>query len=180
MPEHDETISAGDRFNIPTDPDLDQHFLTNPTKLQLLIKSAAIRPTDDVVEAGAGIGTVAEHVPTCRSLTTIEYDGNLTPYLRQRVPHALVLQGDALALLPRLRCDVLLSNLPSSLTPALVELLPTLGFRIAVVTVPTIKQVERLDNAFTLKLVTVLDEDDFQPRQARKVETVNLLRKSHQ
>jgi len=66
------------------------------------------------------------------------------------------------------------------LTPALVELLPTLGFRIAVVTVPTIKQVERLDNAFTLKLVTVLDEDDLQPRQARKVETVNLLRKSHQ
>ena len=98
MPEHDETISAGDRFNIPTDPDLDQHFLTNPTKLQLFIESAAIRPTDDVVQAGAGIGTVAEHVPTCHSLTTIEYDGNLTPYLRQRVPHALVLQGDALAL----------------------------------------------------------------------------------
>ncbi len=180
MTEYEGTRPVGHRFNIPTDSELDQHFLINPARLKLLTESAAIRSTDDVVEVGAGIGTVAEHVTTCRSLTTIEYDGNLIPYLRQRVPHALVLQGDALALLTRLPCDVLLSNLPSSLTPALAELLPTLGFRVAVVTVPTIKQMERLHEAFTLKLVTVLHEDDFQPRQAMTVEVVKFLRKSHQ
>lgn len=169
-----EQEGADDRCDIPTDPTLDQHFLTNPAKLELFIEAAAIQPTDDVVEVGAGIGTVAEHVPTCRSLTAVEYDGTLTPYLRQRVPQARVLQGDALALLPGLRCDVLLSNLPSSLTPALAELLSTLDFRVLVVTVPTIKQLEPLREAFTLELVTVLVEDDFQPRQAVKAEVVKV------
>ena len=180
MPERESPIPADDGFNVPINPVLDQHFLINPARLKQFIESAAIRSTDDVIEVGAGIGTVAEHVPTCRSLTTIEYDGNLIPYLQQRVPHALVLQGDALALLPGLHCDVLLSNLPSSLTSALVELLPTLGLRVAVVTVPTIKQVERLHETFTLRLVTALYEDDFQPRQGMKVEVAKLLRKFHQ
>ncbi len=178
MPDDDDTMPADYRFAIPaTDPDLDQNFLSSPAKLRLFIEAAAIRPTDDVVEVGAGIGTVAEHIPTCRSLTTIEYDGKLTPYLRQRVPHAKVLQGDALALLPGLRCDVLLSNLPSSLTAALVELLPTLGFRTALVTVPTMKHIEQLRAAFTLELVTVLDEGDFQPRQAARAEVAKVVRK---
>jgi 16S rRNA A1518/A1519 N6-dimethyltransferase RsmA/KsgA/DIM1 with predicted DNA glycosylase/AP lyase activity len=54
----------------------------------MLIKAAGIQPTDHAVEAGAGVGTVAEAVPVCESLTVIEYDVNMIPHLRKRVPDA--------------------------------------------------------------------------------------------
>ena len=133
-------MPVDDELNIETNPDLDQHFLSNPAKLALVIEAAGIRPTDRVVEVGAGIGTVAEQVPSCQSLTVIEYDAKLTPNLRRRVPHARVIQGDALTMLPTVRCDVLLSNLPAKLTATLAELLPRLEFRVALITVASIDE----------------------------------------
>jgi len=173
-------VPVDDELNIETNPDLGQHFLSNPAKLALLIEAAEVQPTDHVLEVGAGIGTVAEHVPACQSLTVIEYDANLTPHLRRRVPHAQVIQGDALVILPTARCDVLLSNLPSKLTPALVELLPSLNFRLALVTVPSIERLEPLERFFLLEPVTMLEPDDFQPRQAARVEIVRVTRVSRE
>ena len=163
-----------DELNIETNPDLDQHFLSNPVKLALLIEAAGIQPTDHVVEAGAGIGTVAERVPACRSLTVIEYDAGLIPHVRKRLPHAQVIQGDALAVLPTVRLDVLVSNLPSTLTPALVELLPRLDFRVALVTVPSIESLAPLEGSFTLEVIALLEPDDFRPRQAGRAEIVRV------
>jgi hypothetical protein len=60
-------VPVDDELHIETNPHLDQHFLRNPVKLALLIDAAGIQPADHVVEAGAGIGTVAEHVPVCQS-----------------------------------------------------------------------------------------------------------------
>jgi len=171
-------MPVDDELNIETNPDLSQHFLTNPAKLALLIEAANVQPTDHVLEAGAGIGTVAEHVPACQSVTVIEYDANLTPHLRRRVPHAQVIQGDALAILPTVSCDVLLSNLPSTLTPALVELLPNLNFRLALVTVPSIERLQALEKFFRLESVTMLEPDDFQPQQAARAEVVRVTRTS--
>lgn len=161
-----------DEFDITTNSELDQHFLVNPAKLAHIIAAASIRPTDHVVEVGAGIGTVAEYVPNCQSLTVIEYDANLTPHLRQRVPHAQVIQGDALTILPKTRCDVLLSNLPSRLTSPMVTLLPTLRFRVVLITAPSIAQLAPLHDQFLLEPVLVLEPDDFWPPQARPVEVV--------
>jgi 16S rRNA A1518/A1519 N6-dimethyltransferase RsmA/KsgA/DIM1 with predicted DNA glycosylase/AP lyase activity len=81
-------VPIDDELKIETNPHLGQHFLSNPAKLALVIKAAGIQPADYVVEVGAGIGTVAGHVPACQSLTVIEYDGNLIPHLRKRVSHA--------------------------------------------------------------------------------------------
>lgn len=165
-----------DELNIETNPDLDQHFLSNPAKLALVIEAAGIRPTDHVVEVGAGIGTVAEQVPSCQSLTVIEYDANLTPHLRRRVPHARIIQGDALVILPTVRCDVLLSNLPAKLTSALAELLPRLEFRVALITVASINELTPLENLFVLEAITMLEPADFQPRQAARAEVVRVQR----
>ena len=41
------------------DPNLQQHFLVSGDKLSELISAVGIRPEDDVLEVGAGIGTVA-------------------------------------------------------------------------------------------------------------------------
>ncbi|MBV8540989.1 MAG: hypothetical protein JO063_10930 [Pseudonocardiales bacterium] len=169
-------MPVDDELDIETDPDLDQHFLSNPAKLALLVEAAEIRPTDHVVEVGAGIGTVAEHVPVCQSLTVIEYDIALTPHLRKRLPHAQVIQGDALVVLPTVRCDVLVSNLPSKLTPALVELLPRLGFRVALVTAPSIDSLAPLEDSFMLEVIVALEPDDFRPRQAGRAEIVRVRR----
>ncbi len=169
-------MPVDDEPRIETDAELAQHFLSNPGKLALLIEAAGIRPTDHVVEAGAGIGTVAECVPSCQRLTVIEYDINLVPYLRKRVPHAQVIQGDALVFLPTLRCDVLLSNLPSRLTAPLVGLLPRLGFRLAVTTVSSIDELTALEAVFAIESVTVLEPDDFRPRQSAKAEIVRVAR----
>jgi hypothetical protein len=59
------------------------------------------------------------------------------------------------------RCDVLLSNLPWRLTPTLVELLPSLDFRVTLVTVSSIDKLVSLEGAFMLDPVTVLEPDDF-------------------
>jgi 16S rRNA A1518/A1519 N6-dimethyltransferase RsmA/KsgA/DIM1 with predicted DNA glycosylase/AP lyase activity len=165
-----------DELSIQTNSELDQHFLSNPVKLALLIEAAAIQPSDHVVEVGAGIGTVAEHVPVCQSLTVIEYDVNLIPHLRKRIPHAHVIQGDALRILPTVRCDVLLSNLPSRLTPWLAELLPSLDFRVALVTVSSVDNLVQLESSFMLETVMVLEPDDFRPRQTTRAVIVRVTR----
>lgn len=169
-------MPVDDEPGVETNPELDQHFLSNPAKLALLISAACIQPTDHVVEVGAGIGTVAEHVPACQSLTVIEYDVNLIPHLRSRVPHAQVIQGDALGVLPAVRCDVLLSNLPSKLTPPLVELLPKLDFRVALITTSSIDELTRLEDSFALETITMLEPDDFRPQQAGRAEIVRVAR----
>ncbi|HEY6424384.1 MAG TPA: rRNA adenine N-6-methyltransferase family protein [Pseudonocardiaceae bacterium] len=170
-------MPVDDELSIQTNSELDQHFLSNPVKLALLIEAAAIQPNDHVVEVGAGIGTVAEHVPVCQSLTVIEYDVNLIPHLRKRVPHAHVIQGDALRILPTVRCDVLLSNLPSMLIPAVVGLLPRLDFRAAVITAPSIDGLAPLEDVFELEAVTMLESHDFRPPQSASAEVVRVKRR---
>lgn len=150
---------------LTVDPAHHQHFLNNPGKLEILIGSAGIRPTDDVVEVGAGTGTVARHVPACRSLTVIEYDSTLIPRLRRSVPHARVIQGDAFVLLPRVRCHVLLSSLPARLTEPLLRLLPSLRFRTAMVVTAHGAQLHVLREHFTVDVVAALAADDFRPSQ---------------
>jgi 16S rRNA A1518/A1519 N6-dimethyltransferase RsmA/KsgA/DIM1 with predicted DNA glycosylase/AP lyase activity len=170
-------VPVDDDHDIETNPDLDQHFLVDPAKLVTIIDAADIQPTDHVVEVGAGIGTVAEHVPACQSLTAIEYDAKLAVVLARRVPHARVIEGDALAILPGTTIDVLLSNLPADLTPALVSLLPKLDFRVALLTVPSLDALAPLEHVFTRESVTVLAPDDFRPPQLQHAEVVRLTRK---
>ena len=56
------------------DPELGQHFLVSAEKLSKLVAAAGITPADDVLEVGAGIGTVARALPKSRSLTVVEFD----------------------------------------------------------------------------------------------------------
>ena len=108
------------------DPKLQQHFLVSAQKLAKLVSAAGIRPTDDVLEVGAGIGTVARQLPRSRSLTLVELDDRLIGFLRENVPHANVVQGDALEMIRLMSFDVLIGNLPNKVTESLLGLLPDL------------------------------------------------------
>ena len=64
-------------------------------------------------------------LPQCRNLTVVELDARLIGFLRQNVPHANVLQGDALEIIQNASFDVLIGNLPHAVTDSLLKFLPS-------------------------------------------------------
>jgi 16S rRNA A1518/A1519 N6-dimethyltransferase RsmA/KsgA/DIM1 with predicted DNA glycosylase/AP lyase activity len=147
------------------DPQLGQYFLVSPEKLSKLIAAADIRPTDNVVELGAGIGTVARELPRSRSLTLVEFDTRLIEFIRQNVPHANVLQGNALEIVRELSFDVLIGNLPHRVTESLLEIMHGLSFRTAVLAVSESTDLDHLGSEFSWSEVTRITGDDFLPPQ---------------
>jgi ribosomal RNA adenine dimethylase len=147
------------------DPEFEQHFLVSPQKLSKLVAAAGIRPTDDVLEAGAGVGTVARELPKSRSLTLVELDGRLFRYLRQNVPHAALVQGEALEIVGTRSFDVLIGNLPHEVTESLLKIMPSLSFRTAVLAVGETTDLDQLGAGFSWSEVTRITGDDFIPPQ---------------
>jgi 16S rRNA A1518/A1519 N6-dimethyltransferase RsmA/KsgA/DIM1 with predicted DNA glycosylase/AP lyase activity len=147
------------------DPKFQQHFLVSEDKLTKLIAAAGIRPTDDVLEVGAGIGTVARGIPESRSLTLVELDDRLIGFLRQNVPHANVVQGDALEIIRLVSFDVLIGNLPNTVTESLLRLMPELTFRVAVLAVGESADLDQLGPDFSWSEVARITGDDFVPPQ---------------
>jgi 16S rRNA A1518/A1519 N6-dimethyltransferase RsmA/KsgA/DIM1 with predicted DNA glycosylase/AP lyase activity len=147
------------------DPKLGQHFLVSAEKLSKLIAAAGITPTDDVVEVGAGIGTVARALPKSKSLTVVEFDERLIGFLRENVPHAKVLQGDALVIIQTISFDVLIGNLPHAVTESLLALMPGLSFRTAVLSVAESADLDSLGSEFSWSEVARTTRDDFLPPQ---------------
>lgn len=158
------------------DASRDQYFLVDPKKLSLLAQAADIRATDHVVEIGAGVGTVARSLPPCTNLTLIELDSRFTAIIRTNVPTAQVIQGDGLALLQRIPCDVLISNLPTSMTGSLIEILPSVPFRSAVVAMDADTPLDQLDPCFAYEVVTTIGGEDFAPPQPTQSMLVKVTR----
>ena len=142
---------------------MEQYFLTDPEKLVLLVRTAAIHPNMRVLELGAGGGTVAEALPPC-ILTLVELDAGLAAGLRQRFPDATVLNEDALEVLERLEFDILLSNLPHSLTGGVLDRLHNKTFERALVAVHEDTQIAPSASLAVTPLLTLV-ETDFTPPQ---------------
>jgi len=147
------------------DPNFQQYFLVSAEKLSQLISAADIRPEDDVLEVGAGIGTVARELPRSRSLTLVELDDRLIGYLRQNVPHANVVQGDALEMIRLMSFDVLIGNLPNRVTESLLGQIPDLTFRVAILAVGESTDLDQLGPEFSWSEITRITGDDFVPPQ---------------
>ena len=126
--------------------DLDQHFLVNEDRVAEMVGALGLAPTDDVVELGAGAGTVSRRIAPCRSLTLVDLDEGLCRRLRESLrrpegawsggagspascPEVSVVCGDALRVLRGRRANKVMSNLPYNLTGAVLELLGELMAR---------------------------------------------------
>lgn len=144
---------------------LEQHFLDNVAKRRQLRAAADVAPSDHVVELGAGRGSVAALFSHAHTLTLVEYDPHLADRLRERFPAATVIQGDAREILPILRFDVLLSNLPHTLTDDIVTLLKDQTFRRALVATHDQDDLSAVADVFDVTPVMVLDPADFAPPQ---------------
>jgi 16S rRNA A1518/A1519 N6-dimethyltransferase RsmA/KsgA/DIM1 with predicted DNA glycosylase/AP lyase activity len=156
------------------DPRFEQHFLVSAEKLAKLTAAAGIRPTDDVLEVGAGVGTVARALPESRSLTVVELDGRLIGPLRQNVPRAKVIQGDALEIVQTISFDVLIGNLPHAVTESLLKLIPSLAFRTAILAVGESTDLDSLGSGFSWSEVARITGDDFVPPQVSVSRIVRL------
>lgn len=147
---------------------MEQHFLTNREKLEALVAAARVGPGDRVLELGAGGGTVAAALPPCE-LTLVELAAPLARSLRERFPHAAVLQEDALEVLERLEADVILSNLPHPLTEGVLDILARKTFRRALVAVHAEDDdgalLGLLGGRYRLEPVLTLERADFTPAQ---------------
>jgi hypothetical protein len=167
-------IMIDDLLEQLSNADREQYFLVSPTKIDILLGAAAITKDDRVLEVGAGVGTVARHVPACRSLTVVEFDERLVDHLRETTPHANVIAGDALSLIDRLPFDVLLSNLPTEVTRQLLPKLPALSFRVAVISVGSVSDLNDLRPAFEVEELTTISGPDFRPAQPSTSHLVRL------
>jgi 16S rRNA A1518/A1519 N6-dimethyltransferase RsmA/KsgA/DIM1 with predicted DNA glycosylase/AP lyase activity len=155
-----------DEIAAQANPALGQHFLVSVDKLSKLVAAAGIRPEDDVVELGAGVGTVARQLPRSRSLTVVEFDSRLLRFLRQNVPYAHVIHGDALEVVGAISFDVLIGNLPHRVTESLLEILPGLSFRAAVLSVGESADLDQLRPGLIWSEVATVTGDDFLPPQS--------------
>jgi 16S rRNA (adenine1518-N6/adenine1519-N6)-dimethyltransferase len=115
---------------------LGQNFLADPNLLDAIVRDAALRPEDVVLEVGAGEGVLSERLAeTAAHLHSVEIDRGLKPALSELAarPDVTLHWGDAMRLdLAALdpAPTAMVANLPYSVaTPVIlrtIELLPTL------------------------------------------------------
>ncbi|MFI5607254.1 rRNA adenine N-6-methyltransferase family protein [Amycolatopsis sp. NPDC051903] len=162
------------------DAAMDQYFLVSPEKLSKIYDAAAITAEDRVVEVGAGAGTVSHEMPPTKSLTVVELDDRLLDLLRRHAPaNAKLIHGDALHVIRDLQFDVLIANLPNTITEELLPILPDLDFRTAVLAVGEHTDVSKLGRQFDVSEVTTISGDDFAPPQPSVSRIVKVASRGH-
>jgi len=116
------------RHRITLQRRLGQNFLVDPKLRDLIAEAAAIDANDEVLEVGAGVGTLTLALaPRCRRLVAVELDRNLIPALRDVIAglgnvelvQADILRFDVVGAFPS-GGEVVAGNIPYNLTGALI------------------------------------------------------------
>jgi 16S rRNA (adenine1518-N6/adenine1519-N6)-dimethyltransferase len=117
------------RHRIELRHGLGQNFLTDPALRDAIADSAGIAPDDEVLEVGAGVGTLTMALaPRCRRLVAVELDGRLVPALREvlsghenvEVVRSDILRFNVRSAFPDGK-ELVAGNIPYNLTGALIR-----------------------------------------------------------
>jgi 16S rRNA (adenine1518-N6/adenine1519-N6)-dimethyltransferase len=117
------------RHRIELRHGLGQNFLTDPALRDAIAESARMTPEDEVLEVGAGVGTLTVALaPRCRRLVAVELDGRLIPALREslaglenvEVVRSDILRFNVRSAFPDGR-ELVAGNIPYNLTGALIR-----------------------------------------------------------
>ena len=117
------------RHGITLQHRLGQNFLIDPALRDAIAEAAGTGPEDDVLEVGAGAGTLTVALaPRCRRLVAVELDRRLGPVLSEvlagrdnvEVVQADILRFDVAHAFPQ-GDQVVAGNIPYSLTGALIR-----------------------------------------------------------
>jgi 16S rRNA (adenine1518-N6/adenine1519-N6)-dimethyltransferase len=110
------------RYKIKLQHRFGQNFLVNPALRDAIADSADATRDDDVLEVGAGVGTLTIALAErCRRVIAVEFDRNLIPALREVVAgndNVEVVQADILRY--ERHADIVAGNIPYNLTGALI------------------------------------------------------------
>jgi protein-L-isoaspartate O-methyltransferase len=149
-------------------PHLEQHFLADPEALAWIVAEVDVRPDDDVVELGAGAGTIAAALlrgAAPASLTLVELDAALADRLRRAFHTARVVAADWRAAWPTLPTpDVLVVSLPEAEVGSALDAIAERAPRVAVVAVAA-GRMARLPSGITLTASRPLPRTAFAPPQ---------------
>ncbi|TAN34408.1 ribosomal RNA small subunit methyltransferase A [bacterium] len=117
------------RHRIDRKHSFGQNFLVDAAVRDAVAEAARITSEDDVLEVGAGVGTLTLALaPRCRRLLAVELDRRLLPALREvvathanvEVAQADILKFDARASFPD-GGEVVAGNIPYNITGALIR-----------------------------------------------------------
>jgi len=117
------------RHRIELQHGLGQNFLTDPAVRDAVAEAAALTPDDEVLEVGAGVGTLTVALaPRCRRLVAVELDGRLIPALREslaghenvEVVRTDILRFNIRSAFPNGK-EIVAGNIPYNLTGALIR-----------------------------------------------------------
>jgi 16S rRNA (adenine1518-N6/adenine1519-N6)-dimethyltransferase len=117
------------RHRIDLKHSLGQNFLTDPSVRDAVAEAAGVTPEDEVLEVGAGVGTLTIAVaPRSRRLVAVELDGRLIPALRESLAghdNVEVVRTDILRFNVRSAFpagnEIVVGNIPYNLTGALIR-----------------------------------------------------------
>jgi 16S rRNA (adenine1518-N6/adenine1519-N6)-dimethyltransferase len=117
------------RHRIELKHGLGQNFLIDPSLRDALAEAAEITPDDEVLEVGAGVGTLTVALaPKSRRLVAVELDGRLIPALREslaRHGNVEIVRTDILRFNIRSAFpdgnEIVVGNIPYNLTGALIR-----------------------------------------------------------
>lgn len=127
-----ETRDLLDRHDLKPRTSLGQHFLADPNTIDKVVRLASVKPGDQVLEVGAGLGTLTVALQEAGTrVIAIEADRSLKSALEEVLAgrdRVQVVWGDALGVdlgaLLRGRPTKLVANLPYQIaTPLLLKLL---------------------------------------------------------
>jgi 16S rRNA (adenine1518-N6/adenine1519-N6)-dimethyltransferase len=117
------------RHRIDLKHSLGQNFLTDSGLRDEIAKQAGLSPEDEVLEVGAGAGTLTIALaPRCRRVVAVELDGRLIPALRESlagIENVEVVRTDILRFNVRSAFpngnEIVAGNIPYNLTGALIR-----------------------------------------------------------
>jgi 16S rRNA (adenine1518-N6/adenine1519-N6)-dimethyltransferase len=117
------------RHRIDLKHSLGQNFLTDPSVRDAVAEAAGITPEDEVLEVGAGVGTLTVALARrSRRLVAVELDGRLIPALRESLAghdNVEIVRTDILRFNVRSAFpegnEIVVGNIPYNLTGALVR-----------------------------------------------------------
>ena len=138
-------------YNLRPKKSLGQNFLVDESALNKVTAAAEIGPQSDVLEIGAGLGSLTRRLAAAaRQVVAVELDGELFPILRETLApfnNVRLVQGDMLELDPAALLQqpgyVVAANIPYYITSAIIRHLLEAAVRPARVVLTVQKEVAR-------------------------------------
>jgi 16S rRNA (adenine1518-N6/adenine1519-N6)-dimethyltransferase len=130
----EETLGLLRRFGVTADPSRDEQHIVDADLIRRMIDAAEVSANDTVLEVGAGAGNITLCLAErALKVYAIEKNPKFLPILRERLGdlrNVEVIEGDALIIeLPEF--DKVVSNLPYSISEALIQRLMRKRFNAA-------------------------------------------------